>query len=169
MENCPCAVSSQGNGENPAVTGIMTESQTAWSRLPLARRARQASGSDRPELSRNIEKIPCVDGNKIVSGGSQSERGQSLTELTLTLIAILILLAGLIDMTRAFFVYMALRDAAQEGALFGSLDPTNTIGIENRVRTSSDNPVDLNGPDIDVVITYTTANTCASTDGSNGI
>ena len=101
---------------------------------------------------------------------SCSEKGQSLTELTLTLVFLLILIAGLVDLSRAFFAFMALRDAAQEGAIYGAIDPTNTAGIENRVRDTSSAPVDLsNTSEVAVATTYTSGNACASTDGSNGI
>ncbi|MBU2610484.1 MAG: pilus assembly protein [Chloroflexi bacterium] len=71
------------------------------------------------------------------------EKGQSLVELALTLLIILTLLAGTVDLGMAFFSYVALRDAAQEGALYGSLYPTDTNGIISRVRQSSSAPVNL--------------------------
>ena len=66
-----------------------------------------------------------------------NERGQSLAEMALMMSFLLILLVGIVDLGRGFFVYLALRDAAQEGALFGSTDPTNNTDIEARVRNSS--------------------------------
>ena len=66
-----------------------------------------------------------------------NERGQSLAEMALMMSFLLILLVGVVDLGRGFFVYLALRDAAQEGALFGSTDPTNVTDIETRVRNSS--------------------------------
>ena len=59
-----------------------------------------------------------------------------------------------IEHARAFFAYMALRDAAQEGALYGSIHPADNTPIENRVRTSSNRPVDLwNTTNVHVFIT----------------
>jgi hypothetical protein len=66
-----------------------------------------------------------------------SERGQSLMELALSMTVMLILLGGIVDLGRAFFTYMALRDAVQEGAMYGSLHPTSTAEIKNQVRDSS--------------------------------
>ena len=66
-----------------------------------------------------------------------NERGQSLAEMALMMSFLLILLVGVVDLGRGFFVYLALRDAAQEGALYGSTDPTNNADIEARVRNSS--------------------------------
>lgn len=85
------------------------------------------------------------------------EAGQSLTELGLSLMFILILLAGVVDLGRAFFHYIALRDAAQEGALYGSIQPGDQNGIESRIRNSSNLLQGLmNNPgadtDIDVAI-----------------
>jgi hypothetical protein len=45
----------------------------------------------------------------------------------------LILLAGVADFGRAFFTWIEMRDAAQEGAVFGSFCPV-TAKIEARVR-----------------------------------
>jgi hypothetical protein len=72
----------------------------------------------------------------------------------------LIILAGTIDLGRAFFTYMVLRDAAQEGAAYGSvarteqLDTIPCTAIEDRVRSTSDNPVDLNGSEIEVNVNF---------------
>ncbi|MFH1908640.1 MAG: TadE/TadG family type IV pilus assembly protein [Chloroflexota bacterium] len=78
------------------------------------------------------------------------ERGQSLVELALTLLIILTLLAGTVDLGMAFFSYVALRDAAQEGALYGSINP-DTDGIRDRVKSSSSTPIDFSAfPDEDI-------------------
>ncbi len=65
------------------------------------------------------------------------EKGQSLTELALTLTILLTLLAGVLDIGRAYFLFLALRDAAAEGAAYGSFDPLDTTEIKNRVRRES--------------------------------
>lgn len=67
----------------------------------------------------------------------RSQRGQSLLEFSVSMVFVLILLAGLVDLGRGLFTYMALRDGAQEGAAYGSLNPTATSTIENRVYGSS--------------------------------
>ena len=66
-----------------------------------------------------------------------TERGQSLMEFSVSLVFVLVLLAGLVDLGRGLFTYMALRDGAQEGAAYGSLNPTETSTIQNRVYGSS--------------------------------
>ncbi|MBV6397103.1 MAG: hypothetical protein HFACDABA_02708 [Anaerolineales bacterium] len=64
---------------------------------------------------------------------NKHERGQSLVEFAISLIPILILLAGAVDFGIGLFHYTTMRDAAQEGALFGSMNPDNTAGITGRV------------------------------------
>jgi Flp pilus assembly protein TadG len=101
---------------------------------------------------------------------NHAEKGQSLVELALTLLIILTLLAGAVDLGSAFFSYVAIRDAAQEGALYGSLYPTDTNGIYYRVRQSSSAPVNLS--DISIVTVpppSTPQGACRPLSGSNPI
>jgi len=65
------------------------------------------------------------------------ERGQSLVELAISLTFLLVLLSGVVNFGIALFHYIAMRDAAQEGAVFGSMNPGNTSGIQDRVRNTS--------------------------------
>ncbi|MBT3336611.1 MAG: hypothetical protein HN855_12275 [Anaerolineae bacterium] len=74
---------------------------------------------------------------------TQTEQGQSLVELAISLIILLTLLAGAVDFGMALYSYVSLRDAAQEGALYASIDPLNATEITNRVTSSSSSPVDL--------------------------
>jgi len=74
---------------------------------------------------------------------SKAARGQSLTEFAVGITMLLILLAGVLDLGRAYFTLLSLHDAAQEGALYGSLGPTDTGAIRAHVRTSSGWPVDF--------------------------
>jgi len=71
----------------------------------------------------------------------KSERGQSLVELAVSLLVLLYLLSGAVEFGLAFFQFVQLRDAAQEGALYGSMDPSGAI--ETRVRGASSSPIDL--------------------------
>lgn len=68
---------------------------------------------------------------------TKSSRGQSLVEFAISLTAILILLAGAVDFGIGLFHYIAMRDAAQEGALYGSMNPANTSGIRQRAANAS--------------------------------
>lgn len=83
----------------------------------------------------------------------KSERGQSLVELSISLLVLLYLLSGAVEFGLAFFQFVQLRDAAQEGALFGSMDPEGAI--ESRVRGASSSPIDL--ADVSLVAVSITA------------
>jgi hypothetical protein len=74
---------------------------------------------------------------------SPAENGQSMVEFAVSAILIFTLLVAVADFGRAFFTYLTMRDAAQEGAVFGSICPLHTAAIESRVRQSSERPVDL--------------------------
>lgn len=78
---------------------------------------------------------------------SREERGQSLTEMAVALVILLLLVGGIVDLGRAFFTYMALRDSVQEGALYGSINPTLTQEIKNHVLNSSESIPDMIGSD----------------------
>ena len=56
-------------------------------------------------------------------------RGQSLVELAITLPLLLLLLFGTIDLGRAFFDYIQMRNGAFEGAKYGARLPADTSGI----------------------------------------
>lgn len=68
----------------------------------------------------------------------RSERGQSLSEMAMSVVILLLLVGGIVDLGRAFFTYMALRDSVQEGALYASINPTLTEEIKNHVLNSSE-------------------------------
>jgi Flp pilus assembly protein TadG len=61
----------------------------------------------------------------------------------MSLTVIMLLLAGAVDFSIAYFSFAAMQDAAQEGALYGSINPSDTAGIITRVRSASTNPVNL--------------------------
>lgn len=98
-----------------------------------------------------------------LSKDTSSERGQSFAELALTLVVLLILVAGIVDLGRAFFTYIALRDAAQEAAVYGSINPTDSSGINDRGMAVLTNRMDTST----VSIAPTFSGTCAN--GSNTI
>lgn len=95
-----------------------------------------------------------------------TELGQSLMEFSISVLIFFILIAGIVDLGRLFFTYMALRDAAQEGAAFGSVNPMMLGDIHDRVRGVSKLPIDFSDesviPDI-VIINYDTG-PCAGND-----
>ena len=90
----------------------------------------------------------------------ETENGQSLVELAVSITLLMILLAGTIDLGRAFFTWLALRDAAQEGASYGSIIPPS-IGLTCNPASPApiclrvwDNLGDVvNDPNNDIIIT----------------
>jgi Flp pilus assembly protein TadG len=71
------------------------------------------------------------------------ENGQTLVEMAMTVVFLMVLFSVVVDLGRIFFTYVALRDASQEGAAYAALDPFDTIAVEARVRNSSTTPIDL--------------------------
>jgi hypothetical protein len=83
------------------------------------------------------------------------ERGQSLVEFAISLTVIMMLLAGAVEFGIALFQFVQLRDAAQEGALYGSINPGDDAEIVAHIKAASHSPIDLqNDPDVNIVITY---------------
>jgi hypothetical protein len=97
----------------------------------------------------------------------KTERGQSLTELAISFVLLVLILAVGVDLGRAFFSLISIREAAEGGALYGSLNPEDDPGIIQRVRTSSTTPVDLTDTSLVVVSVSTIGASCANTIGSN--
>src|SRR5512140_1334539 len=86
------------------------------------------------------------------------ERGQSLVELAISLTVMMLLLSGAVTFGIALFSYVSMRDAAGEGALYGSIRPyldndgsgtyttgdtLNAAAICYRVQHASDRPINL--------------------------
>lgn len=91
----------------------------------------------------------------------KSQRGQSLVELSISLVLLLMLLSGAVELGMAFFQFVQLRDAAQEGALYGSMNPptsatdtTQKTAIANRALAASQSPIRLQ-TDTNVAVTVT--------------
>lgn len=75
-----------------------------------------------------------------------NDHGQSLVEFAVSAIFILLLLVAIADFGRAFFIYLSIRDAAQEGASFGSICPMHYSQIISRVRNTGNLPISLEDP-----------------------
>ncbi len=61
------------------------------------------------------------------------EGGQSLVELAMALLVLIILISGIIDLGRILFYYVSMRDAAQEGLVYGSVYPYQCPEIKSRI------------------------------------
>lgn len=64
---------------------------------------------------------------------SQLEKGQSLVELAIIMVFVLILLAGVVDLGRMMYEFLSMRDAAQEGASYGVVYPGYCVDMGQRV------------------------------------
>jgi len=67
------------------------------------------------------------------------EAGQSLLELAVSLVLLLIILAGIVDLGRAILSYFTLQDAAEEGIVYGVAFPTDCNQIVLRIRSDLTN------------------------------
>jgi Flp pilus assembly protein TadG len=115
---------------------------------------------------------------KNIRSSKRRQQGQSLVELAISLMILLWLLAGAVDLGMGLFTWISLRDAAEEGALFGSVYPTlddgdgvyetgeaiNTAAIQQHVCASTTNPVKLTTNDnVTCDVTRVTVNVTTST------
>ena len=96
---------------------------------------------------------------------SNTQSGQSLVEFAISLTVILYLLVGAVEFGIALFQYVQLRDAAQEGAIYGALHPAETDepAIRAHVRAASSSPIDLSNPTVvpdDNITINVTGNRC---------
>jgi hypothetical protein len=95
----------------------------------------------------------------MIKKNAPTEKGQSLVELALTATLLMFLLLATIDFGFAFFYWIAIRDAAQEGAMYGSLHPETASDaiLRNRVKGAASSQLikisDL--PDSQIEITRT--------------
>jgi Flp pilus assembly protein TadG len=64
-----------------------------------------------------------------IKSQNNSEKGQSMVELAVAVVVLLILVAGVVDLGRVAFHYIAMRDAAQEAASYASISPYNNQQI----------------------------------------
>jgi len=96
----------------------------------------------------------------------KSERGQSLVELAVSLVLLLVLLSGAVEFGIAFFQFVQLRDAAQEGALYGSMYPDQCANIVSRIKGASSSPINLNGAGVTISTTIN-GNACGTSAYAN--
>jgi Flp pilus assembly protein TadG len=99
------------------------------------------------------------------SDAPTSQSGQALAEATIVLILVLLLLGGLVEFGWAYFRYLAMQDAAGEGAAYGivystwqrpedSPDPNNIV---YRVQNESTSPIlDWSSTTVDIDAPFTT-------------
>jgi Flp pilus assembly protein TadG len=89
------------------------------------------------------------------------ESGQSLIEVAIGMIVLMIIFSGLVDFGRAYFAYIAIEDAANEGATFLSIRPNCSVATNEgcddpnnaryRAAHSSSGEIDWNKVTISVI------------------
>lgn len=95
-------------------------------------------------------------------GRKRGESGQGLVELAVSLIVILVILAGIVDISRTITTKMQLQDAAEEGVVYAMAFPKNCTQIQYRVL---DNLKKVKNAVLsDVVVTYNNV-ACGSATG----
>lgn len=82
-----------------------------------------------------VEQRERGDGPALARRTRRRSQGQSLVELALALPLLLLLMLGTIDLGRAFFDYIQMRNGAFEGARYGARMPADTSGITDAVMT----------------------------------
>ena len=80
------------------------------------------------------------------------ERGQSITEFALILPVLLIVMAGLLDLGRLYYSYVAVTDAAGEGAAYAAIHPNDADEIVARAQDATGGLITI---DEDMVEVYT--------------
>ncbi len=73
-------------------------------------------------------------------------------ELAISLVVLLMLLTGAVEFGLALFQYVTIRDAAQEGAVYGSINPTDIDGIKWRTVDAASDVVELNPNDVRIFV-----------------
>lgn len=82
----------------------------------------------------------------------RKEKGQSIVELALLLPLLLLMLLGLLDFGRVYYVMVSLNDAAQEGASYAAMRPADTTGVRQRAASASTGLITIREEDIEVTV-----------------
>lgn len=70
----------------------------------------------------------------------QPENGAAAVEMAFVAMLLVLLVMGVADLGRVIFTYIGIQDAAQEGAIYGSFEPSNEDAIKSRAADSIDYP-----------------------------
>lgn len=61
--------------------------------------------------------------SKLDQRALSDQQGQSLVEMAILMVVLLLIMAGVLDLGRMYFTYLALQNAAGEGAAYGAINP----------------------------------------------
>lgn len=107
-------------------------------------------------------RFPARLGRRLISqlSWAKQERGASLVELGLMLPFLALLLLGVIDFGRAYYVNVEVSNAAYTGALYGTQNSTDTTGMQNAALADA--------PDVTGMVA-TASYGCECSDGTNPV
>lgn len=89
----------------------------------------------------------------ILSPRSDHEQGASLVEFALVALLLILLLAGVVDLGRAFHSYIVITNASREGARYGSHFPGHAAGIVAAVQQeAAGNGMTLTADNVQVTV-----------------
>ncbi|MFN8678207.1 MAG: TadE family protein [Thermomicrobiales bacterium] len=71
---------------------------------------------------------------RLTASARRTMPGQAIIEFCLVLPVVLLIALATVDAGRFVFDYIGIRNAAMEGAIYGSLHPADLAGAEQRVR-----------------------------------
>ena len=74
-------------------------------------------------IKRTRDKLINTKQSSAGPGHADEERGQSLVEMAILMVLLLIIMGGVLDLGRMYFTYLALQNAAGEGASYGAINP----------------------------------------------
>jgi Flp pilus assembly protein TadG len=97
---------------------------------------------------------------RCIAALTRSERGESLVEFALMLPFLGLLLLGVIDFGRAYYLSIEVTSAAHTGALYGVRNPSDTTGMQS---AAIGDAADISS------ITATATYGCECSDGSNAV
>jgi Flp pilus assembly protein TadG len=73
----------------------------------------------------------------------RNQEGQSMVEMALTMPILVLIVAGILDLGRAYFTFVTLSDSAAEGAAYAAIHPTDTAQIIERAADTTNGLVVL--------------------------
>ncbi|MDH5508138.1 MAG: pilus assembly protein [Anaerolineae bacterium] len=106
----------------------------------------------------------------IARNREDQEKGQSLVESAMMFTVLLVVVTGVVDLGRGFFLMAALREAVAEGATYASVHPGEYANSRYFALTSSTKPINLmefyNAGSLQVDVKVQNNKWCAGVDAS---
>ena len=82
-------------------------------------------------IKRTRDKLINTKQSQAGCGRADKERGQSLVEMAILMVLLLVIMGGVLDLGRMYFTYLALQNAAGEGASYGAINPEWVDSTDN--------------------------------------